>query len=76
MILEETILAKVQRLPARERRQLFEQIEQWIEQAMTTQALDIQRALAVVARTWATIQLNPKTLRWIAESKELEYAAD
>jgi hypothetical protein len=39
----------------------------------TTDTGDIQRAMAAVKSTWATVSLDEKTLRWVAEDKELEY---
>jgi hypothetical protein len=29
--------------------------------------------MAAVQSTWATVALDQKTLRWVAEDKELEY---
>jgi hypothetical protein len=29
--------------------------------------------MAAVQSTWATVTLDQKTLRWVAEDKELEY---
>ena len=34
---------------------------------------DDHQALATVQSTWATVSLDPQTLRWVAEDKELEY---
>ncbi|MBI4674970.1 MAG: hypothetical protein HY741_25290 [Chloroflexi bacterium] len=76
MTREERVIAKLGRLPEQERAQLYRRIEQWVEAALAAQHSDIQRALSAVARTWATIRLNPETLRWIAESKDLEYEID
>jgi hypothetical protein len=44
-----------------------------VEQHRTTDPSDIQRAMAAVQSTWATVALDQKTLRWVAEDKELEY---
>jgi hypothetical protein len=73
MTFEETLITKLQRLPESERARLLDQVDLWLQQALAPQSADIQRAVAAVEQTWASIRLAPNTLRWIAESKELEY---
>jgi hypothetical protein len=73
MTLEEVVVAKLQQLPENERQQLLVLIDAWIEQHRTADTRDIQRAMAAVQSTWATVTLDQKTLRWVAEDKELEY---
>lgn len=73
MTLEEIVVAKLQQVPAHERADLLDLIDIWISQHRTTDASEIQRALAAVRSTWATITLDQHTLRWVAEDKELEY---
>ena len=73
MTLEEAVVAKLQQLPESERQKLLLLIDAWIEQYRTTDPRDIQRAMVAVQSTWATIALDQKTLRWVAEDKELEY---
>ena len=73
MTLEEVVVAKLQQLPENERQKLLVLLETWIEQHRTAAPSDIQQALAAVQSTWATVTLDPKTLRWVAEDKELEY---
>jgi hypothetical protein len=73
MTLEEEVIAKLQQLPESERQKLLLLIDAWIEQHHTTDSRDIQRAMAAVQSTWATVTLDQKTLRWVAEDKELEY---
>jgi hypothetical protein len=73
MTLEETVVAKLQQLPDNARQQLLGLIDAWIEQHRKTDTSDIQQALAAVQSTWATVTLDQKTLRWVAEDKELEY---
>jgi len=34
---------------------------------------DIKRAISAVESTWGSIRLDKKTLRYIAEDKEIEY---
>jgi hypothetical protein len=48
-------------------------IDAWIEQHRAADTRDIQRAMAAVQSTWATVTLEQQTLRWVAEDKELEY---
>ena len=74
MTLEEAVFAKVQQLPENERERLLSLIDAWIEQHRTTDAREVQRAMAAVRSTWATITLDQQTLRWVAEDRELEYS--
>ena len=71
MTLEEAVVAKLRHLPERER--LLRLIDEWIEQSLSSQAVDVQRAVTAVQSTWARLALDQKTLRWVAEDKELEY---
>ena len=73
MTLEEVVITKLQQLPEHERQKLLTLIDVWIEQHRATDAKDIQQAIAAVQSTWATVTLDQKTLRWVAEDKELEY---
>jgi hypothetical protein len=73
MTLEEAVVAKLQQLPENERQKLLVLIDAWIEQHRTADTSEMQRALAAVQSTWATVTLDQKTLRWVAEDKELEY---
>ena len=73
MTLEEIVVTKLRQLPENERQQLLVFIDTWIEQHRTTDTRDIQHAMAAVQSTWATVTLDQKTLRWVAEDKELEY---
>lgn len=72
MSLEETF-ATLQRLPADERARLLLKIDLWLEETRNAKKSDLQSALAVVKHTWASIPLARDTMRWVAESKELEY---
>jgi hypothetical protein len=73
MTLEEAVAAKLQQLPENERKKILALIDDWIERQRPPQTIDDQRALAAVESTWATVTLDQKTLRWLAEDKELEY---
>jgi hypothetical protein len=73
MTLEEVVVAKLQQLPESERQKLLVVIDAWIEQHRTADTSDVQRAMAAVQSTWATVTLDQQTLRWVAEDKELEY---
>ena len=72
MTLEETIVAKLHRLPEHERRRLLVLINEWVERRIVEGTEDAQRAVAAVQSTWATVMLNREMLRWVAEDKELE----
>jgi hypothetical protein len=73
MTLEEIVVTKLQQLPEHEQQKLLALIDTWIEQHRTADPSDIQQAMAAVQSTWATVTLDQKTLRWVAEDKELEY---
>jgi hypothetical protein len=73
MTLEEMVAKKLRQLPENERQKLLVLIDAWIEQHPTTDTGDIQQAMAAVQSTWAAVTLDEKTLRWVAEDKELEY---
>ena len=73
MTLEETVVAKLKQLPENERKRVLALIDEWIERQQRTETIDAQSALAAVESTWATVTLDQKTLRWVAEDKELEY---
>ena len=63
MTLEEAVVAKLQQLPENAREKLLCLIDAWIDQHRTTDAREVQRALAAVQSTWATITLYQQTLR-------------
>lgn len=73
MSIEEVLLAKLRRLPEGERERLLSQIDKWIAQYVMPQPVDPQQAVAAVEGTWASFVLDPETLHWVAEDKELEY---
>ncbi len=73
MTLEKVVVAKLQQLPENERQRLLVLIDAWIDQHRAADTRDVQRAMAAVQSTWATVTLDQKTLRWVAEDKELEY---
>jgi len=73
MTLEEAVVAKLQQLPENERQKLLVLIDAWIDQHRAADTRDVQQTMAAVQSTWATITLDQKTLRWVAEDKELEY---
>ena len=73
MTLEEVVVAKLQQVPENARQQLLVLIDAWIAQHRAADTSDIHRAIAAVQNTWATVTLDQKTLRWVAEDKELEY---
>ena len=76
MTLEEVVVEKLQQLPENERQKLLFLIDAWIEQHRTTDTREVQQAMAAVQSTWATVTLDQKTLRWVAEDIELEYELD
>lgn len=73
MTLEETVIAKLRRVPESQREKVLLLIDEWIEQHQTVDTEAARRGVAIVQETWATLALNRDTLRWVAEDKELEY---
>ena len=73
MTLEEAVVAKLRQLPENERTKVLALIDEWVERQRPPQIIDDQRALAAVESTWSTVTLDQKTLRWVAQAKELEY---
>ena len=73
MTLEEAVVAKLRHLPESERERLLRLIDEWIEQSLASQAVDVQQAVTAVQSTWARLALDQKTLSWVTEAKELEY---
>ena len=73
MTLEESVVAKLQRVPAGKREQVLRLLDEWIEQHGAGDVEETRRAVAIVQETWATVALDQPTLHWIAEDKELEY---
>jgi len=73
MTLEEAVIAKLQQLPENARQKPLVLIDTWIEQHRAADTRDVQRAMAAIQSTWATVTLDQRTLRGVAEDKELEY---
>jgi hypothetical protein len=73
MTLQETVVAKLQRLPEGKREEVLLLLDEWIEQHCRADTEETRSAVAVVQHLWATLTLNQETLRWVAEDKELEY---
>ena len=73
MSTEEALLAKLRHLPERERERLLRRIDEWIEQNITPQSVNVQQAVTAIQSTWSSMALDQKTLRWVAEDKDLEY---
>ena len=73
MTLEEAVVAKLRQLPENERTKVLALIDEWVERQRPPQIIDDQRALAAVESTWSTVTRDQKTLRWVAQAKELEY---
>lgn len=73
MSIEKELLGKLRRLPKRERERLLQWIDEWIAENVTPHVEDVRQAVAAVESTWASLALDPATLRWVAEEKGLEY---
>jgi len=67
MSTEEMIFAKLQHLPDRDRERLLRLIDEWIEENVVPQTIDVQQAVTAVQSTWASLSLDKVTLRWVAQ---------
>ena len=73
---EEVLLAKLRRLPDRERERVLARIAQTLDdsrRAPRDAQHDAQHAAAAVDSTWDTVRLDPATLRWVTQDKAIEY---
>lgn len=72
-VLTPTVETLLQEMPVELTEAEFEATADQLADALTVDIQNDHQALAAVHRTWATVSLNPQTLRWVAEDKELEY---
>ena len=68
-----TVETLLQGMPAELTEAEFEATADRLADALTVDMQNDHQALATVQSTWATVSLDPQTLRWVAEDKELEY---
>ena len=72
-VLTPTVETLLQEIPAELPEAEFEATADQLADALTADIQNDHQALEAVQSTWATIPLDPQTLRWVAEDKELEY---
>ena len=72
-VLTPTVETLLQEMPAELTEAEFEATADQLVNALTADMQNAHQALEAVQSTWATILLDPQTLRWVAEDKELEY---
>ena len=68
-----TVETLLQEMPTGLTEAEFEATADQLADALTVDMQNDHQALAAVQSTWATVSLDPQTLRWVAEDKELEY---
>ena len=72
-VLTPTVETLIQEMPAELTEAEFEVTADQLADALTVDMQNDHQALAAVQSTWATVSIDPQTLRWVAEDKELEY---
>ena len=72
-VLTPTVETLLQGMPAELTEAEFEATAARLTDALTVDIQNDHQAIATVQNTWATVSLDPQTLRWVAEDKELEY---
>ena len=72
-VLTPTVETLIQEMPAELTEAEFEATADQLADALTVDMQNNHQALAAIQSTWATVSIDPQTLRWVAEDKELEY---
>ena len=72
-VLTPTVETLLQETPTELTEAEFEATADQLADTLTVDMQNDHQALAAVQSTWATISLDPQTLHWVAEDKELEY---
>lgn len=70
---EEEILNILKVLPDSKKIEAMDFLEILRQRSEKENKQDIKRAISAVESTWGSIKLDKKTLRYIAEDKEIEY---
>jgi len=70
---EEEILDMLRILPESKKIEALDFLEFLSQRFKRVKRQDVKRAVLAVEDTWGSIKLDKKTLRYIAEDKEIEY---
>ncbi len=70
---EEGILDILKVLPESKKIEALDFLEYLSQRFKKVKRQDVKRAVMAVEDTWGSIKLDKKTLRYIAEDKEIEY---
>ena len=70
---EEEILDILKILPESKKIEALDFLEFLSQRFKRVKRQDVKRAVSAVENTWGSIKLDKKTLRYIAEDKEIEY---
>ena len=70
---EEEILDILKVLPESKKIEALDFLEFLSQRSKRVKRQDVKRAVLAVEDTWGSIKLDKKTLRYIAEDKEIEY---
>ncbi len=70
---EEEILNILKILPENKKTEVMDFLEFLSQRFKKEKKQDIKRAISAVEKTWGSIQLDKKSLKYIAEDKEIEY---
>jgi len=70
---EEEILDMLKILPESKKIEALDFLEFLSQRFKRVKRQDVKRAVLAVEDTWGSIKLDKKTLRYIAEDKEIEY---
>lgn len=70
---EEEILNILKILPENKKTEVMDFLEFLSQRFNKEKKQDIKRAISAVEKTWGSIQLDKKSLKYIAEDKEIEY---
>ncbi len=70
---EEDVLNILKILPENKKIEAMDFLEFLSQRFKKEKKQDIKRAISAVEKTWGSIKLDKKTLKYVAEDKEIEY---
>lgn len=70
---EEELLNMLKLLPETKKIEALDFLEFLTQRVKREKKQNVERAIKAVENTWGSIKLDKKTLRYIAEDKEIEY---
>lgn len=72
-ISDEEILNILKILPDKNKKEAMDFLESLSQRFKKEKGQDIKKAVLAVEKTWGSIRLDKKTLRYIAEDEDIEY---